>query len=201
MMSEKSVSLAALLVFVTSTTAAAQTTPAGNTWNRGTTVDAFAGVATASSRGGALAGGAAGWEITPRFGLEGRVAWFDRPGPAEAFAASLTAHANLLTARPVVAFVKGGAGLYRASFEAEDRNMPDFYRRRLVPGFGIRRSFTDPSIVVGGGLNVFLSRHWAIAPEIEATVVRRQSRSYFVTAVTMGVAYHFEDHLITPGQR
>jgi hypothetical protein len=162
----------------------------------------FAGVAAASSRAGALVGGAAGWEITPRFGLEGRMAWFDRPGRAEAFTAALTARANLMSARTAVPFVKGGVGLYRASFEAADGNMPDFYRRRLGPDFGLSRTFTDPSFVVGGGVSVFTSRHWAVRPEIEATVVRRQSRSYVVTALTMGVAYHFEEHPITPaGER
>jgi hypothetical protein len=202
MMSGKYLRLAALLVFVTSTGVAAQTTPPGNAWSHGTTVDVFAGVAAASSRGSALAGGAAGWEITPRLGLEGRMAWLDRPGRAEAFAAALTARANLTNARPAVLFVKGGVGLYRASFEAADGNMPDFYRRRLGPGFGMTHTFTDPSFVVGGGVNVFTSRHWAIRPEIEAIVVRRQSRSHVVTAVTMGVAYHFEEHPVTPaGER
>jgi hypothetical protein len=202
MMSGKYLGLPALLVFVTSTSVVAQTTPAGNMWSHGTTVDVFAGVAAASSRGGALAGGAAGWEITPRFGLEGRMAWFDRPARAEAFAAALAARANLMSARTAVPFVKGGVGLYRASFEAADGNMPDFYRRRLGPGFGLSRTFTDPSFVVGGGVSVFTSRHWAVRPEIEATVVRRQSRSYVVTAVTMGVAYHFEEHPVTPaGER
>jgi hypothetical protein len=191
--------LTAFLVFVTSTSVAAQTTPPGNTWSHGTTADVFAGAAAASSRGGALAGGAAGWEVTPRFGLEGRMAWFGRPGRAEAFAAALTARASLMSARTAMPFVKGGVGLYRASFEAADGNMPDFYRRRLGPGFGMSRTFTDPSLVVGGGVNVFASRHWAVRPEIEATVVRRQSRSYVVTAVTMGVAYHFEEHPVAPG--
>lgn len=190
--------LATLLVFVTSATVAAQTMPPGNTWSHGTTVDVFAGVATASSRGGALAGGAAGWEITPRFGLEGRMTWFDRPGRAEAFAAALTARASLVSMRTAVPFVKGGVGLYRASFETANGNMPDFYRRRLGAGFGMTHTFTDPSFVVGGGVDVFTSQHWAIRAEIEASVVRRQSRSYVVTAVTMGVAYHFEEHPVTP---
>jgi hypothetical protein len=76
--------------------------------------------------------------------------------------------------------------------------MPEFYRRRVGPGFGTTHTFTDPSFVVGGGVNVFTSRHWAIRPEVEAIVVRRQSRSYVVTAVTVGVAYHFEEHPVTP---
>lgn len=55
--------------------------------------------------------------------------------------------------------------------------------------------------IVGGGVDVFTTRHLAIRPEIDAIVVRRQSRSYVVTAVTMHVAYHFEEHPATPAAR
>jgi hypothetical protein len=190
--------MASFLLFAVSTTVAAQTPPPENTWRDGTTVDVFAGVSSASSRAGALAGAAAGWEITPRFGLDGSMAWFDRPGNQKAFGAALTARANLVRLRSIVPFVKGGFGLYHASLDAGDSRMPDFYRRRLAPGFGMTRTFTDPSFVVGGGVNVFATRHWAIRPQIEAIVVRRQSRSYVVTAMTLGVAYHFEEHPVTP---
>ena len=192
--------MAVISVFVLSTPATAQSVPTGELWSHGTTISLLAGVASASSDTGPLAGGAAGWEITPRFGLEGSVAWLDRAGAAEAFSAAFTAHATLTAARPAVPFIRGGVGLYRASFAAADE-MPDFYRRRLLApasAFGMPRSFTDPSFVLGGGVNVFASRHLAIRPEIEAIVVRRNSRSHIVTAVTMHVAYHFEDHPITP---
>ena len=59
--------------------------------------------------------------------------------------------------------------------------------------------FTDPSLAGGGGTNVFLSRHWAIRPQVIATVVLGHSRSYVVTTGTVHLAYHFEDHPVTPG--
>lgn len=194
--------LAAALVLAASTVAAAQPAPAG-TWIRGSTISLFAGLATASSDTGGLAGGAAGFEITPWFGVEGSAAWLDRRGGAEAFAAALTVHASLKVPRPAVPFVKGGVGLYRASFGSSADDLPDFYRRRLGPGepaVGTSHTFRDPSFVVGGGINLFATRHIALRPEIEAMVVRRESRNHVVTAVTMHVAYHFEDHPVTPAR-
>ena len=111
--------------------------------------------------------------------------------------------ASLKVPRPAVPFVKGGVGLYRASFDSSVADIPDFYRRRLGPGepaVGRSHAFRDPSVVVGGGLNLFATRHIALRPEIEAMVVRRQSRSHVVTAVMMHVAYHFEDHPVTPAR-
>jgi hypothetical protein len=195
----RSVRLALLLVCAIPTVGAAQAqaVPPGNAWSQGTTIEAFGGVATADSRSGALAGGAAGWEITPRLGLEGSVAWFDRSGGSEAFAAAVTAHANLLGPAIVVPFVKGGVGMYRATFGQERDDIPDFYRRRLGPGApspGRYHTFTDPSLVVGGGVNLFTTRHWVISPEIESIILRQQSRTHVVTSVTAHVAYHFEEH-------
>lgn len=197
------VSSAALLVFASSIIAAAQPVPPGNPWSHGTTIDAFAGMASASSNRGPLAGGAAGWEITPWFGLDGSAAWLDRSGTAEAFTAALTARANLRGGRTAVPFIKGGIGLYRASFDSSPDVLPDFYRRRLGAGgsaLATSFTFTDPSFVIGGGVDVFRTRHIALHPEIQATVVTRQSRTYVVTTVTMHVAYHFEDHPITPAR-
>ena len=55
--------------------------------------------------------------------------------------------------------------------------------------------------VLAGGVNAFLNRHWAIRPDVQEIVVLRRSRSYVVTAVAFHVAYHFEDHPVTPMAR
>jgi hypothetical protein len=183
---------------------AAQTPPPQNTWSHGTTIEAMAGIATASSRSGVLLGGGVGWEVTPWFGFEGNLGWLDRPRGAEAFSADLTAQVGLLPASTLVPYVKAGIGFYRASFDSAFDDMPEFYRRRLGPGgFGPRvtRTFTDPSFVIGGGLRAFVVRQWSVEPEIAATIVRRASRSHVVTAFALHFAYHFEDHPITPSQR
>jgi hypothetical protein len=195
----RSVGFAVLMACAVPAVGAAQTqtVPPGNTWSNGTTIEAFAGVASADSRSGALAGGAAGWEITPRVGLEGSVAWFDRSGGSEAFAAAFTAHANLLGPAIVVPFVRGGVGMYRATFDRGRDDIPEFYRQRLGPGtspIGTFHTFTDPSLVVGGGVNLFTTRHWVISPEVETILLRRHSRTHAVTSITAHVAYHFEEH-------
>lgn len=203
-MINRSMRLALVLVVGAASTAVAQTAPPENVWSRGTTFGLFAGVGTASSRSGVLVGGALGWEITPRFGLEGTFGWLDRSGRGEAFAADLTAQVAITKPGVVAPYVKGGFGLYRASFDSPFSELPDFYRRRLgpnSPALRVNHTFTDPSFVVGGGARVFATRQWSIEPEVAATIVRRASRSHVVTAVSVSVAYHFEEHPITPATR
>jgi len=202
MVSIRRLILAGALIIANSTAAAAQTTP-GNIWRHGTTANIFAGVASSASRTRSVVGGGVGWEVTPWVGLEGRFAWQDRARDEDAFAAELGAHVNLLSERPVVPFVKGGVGLYRASFGRVLDDIPEFYRRRLAPpdpALRARQTFTDPSLVVGDGVNVYVSRHVAIRPEIEAIAIRRDGRGHVVTAVTIHLAYHFEEHPITPSR-
>ena len=82
--------------------------------------------------------------------------------------------------------------------------MPDFYNRRMMMNssrVGTTAGFTDPTVVFGGGVNAFVNRHWAIRPDVLEIVVLRNSRSYFVTAFAIHVAYHFEDHPVTPKVR
>ena len=77
-------------------------------------------------------------------------------------------------------YLAGGVGLYHAAFNRFDHTMPRFYHRRVMgaalqPGTTI--TFTDPSLAGGGGVSLFLSRHWTIRPEVIATLFIRDSRS------------------------
>lgn len=194
--------LTAVLTLAPFSAATAQTVPT-HTWSHGTTINLFTGAATASSNTGVTAGGAAGWEVTRLFGIEGLAEWLDRPEGEEGFAVSLAGQLNLTTARPLVPFVKGGVGFYRATFDATATDIPDFYRDRVEIANADRltqQTFTDPSFVLGGGLNVFVSRHWAIRPDVGLTIVRDHGASYLVTGVTLHAAYHFEDHPVTPSK-
>jgi hypothetical protein len=95
-----------------------------------------------------------------------------------------------------VPFVTAGVGLYRASFDAAAGSIPDFYRRRMamrMDGPGIMSTFTDPSVVLGGGMNLFVTRHVAIRPDVETMIVMRNSASHMVTAIVVHMAYHFEN--------
>lgn len=191
-------------VLVAAATASAQTrivAPTGNMWSHGTTLNVFGGAAATSGDKAAAAGGAFGWELTPRFALEGSGTWLDWGQSAHAYTAAMTAHVAVVTPRPFVPFLAGGVGLYHASFNRFDSVMPRFYHRRMAglafaPGQIV--TFTDPSLAGGGGLNVYVSRHWAVRPEVLATLVLRSGRSFVVTTGAVRLAYHFEDHPITP---
>lgn len=180
-----------------SATASAQT-DAATMWRHGTMLNVFGGLAASDDRS-PLARGALGWEITPRIALEGSGAWFEWGDGSHGFGAALRVLVPLRTSRPMVPFLAGGVGLYRAWYEVTDATMPEFYRRRTggrPEGFGGSATFTDPSLVVGGGVNVFVSRHVAIRPDVDATVVMRNSRARVMATATVHLAYHFEDHPI-----
>ena len=193
--------LAALLVF--STAAAAQNGPTRHEWSHGTMLSVFGGAGLDGSRSGALAGGGIGWEVLPWFGLEGSGSWLDRGARAGAFAADLKALFGLRGPGPVVPFVEGGVGLYRSSFDRTRSGMPDFYGRRMsgmAAPMSANVTFTDPSVIAGGGVNLFVTQHAAVRPEVEARFVMGDSRTYVVTALALRMTYHFEDHPITPAR-
>jgi hypothetical protein len=208
MISAHRLQFAVVGLFVAVTTASAQTqpppdvrvAPTGNMWSQGTTLNVLGGAAARSGDKAAIAGGAFGWEIKPWFAIEGGGTWLDWGQGARAFAPSITAQVALLTPRPFVPFLSGGVGLYHASFNRLDSAMPGFYRRRVMDmaDMGSTVTFTDPSVVGGGGVNLFVSRHWTIRPEILATAVLRNSRSFVVTTGAVRLGYHFEDHPVTP---
>jgi hypothetical protein len=174
-----------------------------NEWARGTTLAGFVGVAADSSRTGPMFGGSVGWELTPRLAIEGSGLWVDHVGEANSFAGALKVQAALLGPHKAVPFVQAGIGLYRASLDRTQGEIPAFYRRRMEPddaGHGVVRTFTDPALVFGGGANVFLSRSIAIRPDVEAMVVLDDSRAHVVTAVRVNLVFHFEDHPVTPAR-
>jgi hypothetical protein len=195
--------LAVLFVLCVSGTASAQTAPAGNPWSHGTTLNVFSGVSSASSERGVVAGAAVGWGVNRWMAVEGIGSWLDRGTGAEAFAADLKAIVSPVSVRGFMPFAQAGIGMYRAAFQLSRAELPDFYRSRVTaigPGAD-SITFTDPSFIVGGGANLFVTPHVAIRPDIQATIVRRDSRSYVVTTAAVHLAYHFETHQVTQGHR
>lgn len=196
-----SIRLIVLLVLSLRGVASAQIAPLPNAWSHGTTLNVFAGAASASSETGPLLGAAVGWEVIRWFALEGSGARLDRPNGADAFAADLKALVGLPGAHAIVPFIEGGVGLYRASFDLSQGVLPDFYRGRIAGNAAIAGTtvtFTDPFFIFGAGVNLFLTRHIAIRPDIDVKIVRRHSQSYAVTAVAVHLAYHFEEHPLAP---
>jgi uncharacterized protein involved in copper resistance len=164
-------------------------------------------VSTAESKAGGLAGGAAGWQITPWFGLEGDAVWLDRPGSEAGFSGALHARWTLVTGWRAAPFLKTGAGLYHASIEVGDDAVPAFYRDRLQAvsaeseEAGHRRSFTDPALVTGGGLDVLLSRRISLRPQADAMFVFDHGKTRVMPAFTLHLAFHFEEHPITSARK
>jgi hypothetical protein len=184
--------------------AAAQALPPPD-WERGTTMTGFAAVASDSAGHGPLFGGAIGWEVTPRLAVEGSGAWLSFGDAASAFAGDLTVRTRLWGRRHVDPFVEAGVGLYRANYDTRHpADIPAFYNRRLpaeLPAELTVRTFTDPTLVVGTGVNLYLHRHLALRPDVGATIVMRDGRRHVVTTVGMHAVVHFEDHPVTPRRR
>lgn len=171
-------------------------------WQHGTTLSGFAGVSMDGEQTGSAFGGAIGWELTPRVAIEGSAAWLDRGVDAQALSAALKLRAALFGRDRVSPFVTAGIGAYRASYSHMSEDIPAFHRARMAgPGpVGQSATFTDPALVFGGGVRFFVSRHIALRPDVESMLVLRDSRHYFVTTAALQIAFHFEDHPVTPAR-
>lgn len=170
---------------------------------RCTSLSVFGGVATAESTAGGVLGGAAGWQISPRFALEGNAFWLDRPGSETGFSAALNSHVNLVRRQTAVPFLAAGIGVYRASLDADAAAASEFYRERLAAGDALAttQTFTDLAFIVGGGIDFFLSSQLALRPQGDVMFVVNDGRSRMVPVFTVHLAYHFNDHPITPSRR
>ena len=190
-------------VCLTVASASAQTRPTTRDWRHGTMLSVSAGAGFDGTHTGAAAGMGLGWEVLPWFAVEGSGSWLDR-GHASAFAAAMKGQFGLLKGRrPIVPFLEGGVGLYRLSFTGDEPAVPEFYRRRMVARLGAAghsTTFTDPTLVAGGGVALFLNRHVSLRPAIETAFVMRDSRTHPVTTAAVRLTYHFEDHPITPSR-
>lgn len=170
-----------------------------NPWGHGTTLSGSVGVAADGDRTGSAFSTALGWELTPKVAIEGAASWLDRGAGADAFSAALKLRAAMFGRDRAAPFLMAGVGMYRASYSRAATDIPAFHRRRMNGGTAVGRStFSDPAVVFGGGVNMFVNRHIAIRPDVEAMVVMRDSRRYVVTTAALHVAFHFEDHPVTP---
>lgn len=184
-----------------STAAVAQSPAAPGEWNHGTTLNAFVGASGDTTQVGTAFGGAIGWEVTPSIAIEGGGAWTAFGHDTTAFSGTLKVRARVGGTRTVDPFFLAGIGMYHTSFGEHETAIPDFYRRRLDSGDNaFTRTFTDPSLVAGGGISLFLSRHVAIRPDVEAAIVVANGSSHVVTTAAVHFVYHFEDHPVTPAR-
>jgi hypothetical protein len=189
--------LAALVAWLAARPAAAQgQAPPPENWTRGTMLNLFAGAGADSTRAGGVFGGSVGWEVTRRLAVEGTGTWLTRGPGADAFAGDVAVLAHFRAPTRLVPFLKGGFGLYRASFDPTRSEMPAFYRDRVVenPLFPHHAVFTDPSFVAGGGITAWLTERISLRPEVEAKIVTRGGHAHPFTAAVLRVGYHFQDH-------
>lgn len=173
---------------------------ASDEWRQGTTLAVFGGAATGSGTRAAT-GGAVGWEFLPRLTIDGSGVWEAPRRGASAFAGLLGVRVNVTPPAVAVPFVSAGVGLYRASFDADAADVPDFYRRRMTGGgLGAARdhTFDDFVFTVGGGVDLFLRRHVALRPDVRVLFVRGNSDTRTVAVYGVHLAFHFEEHPITP---
>ncbi|HET7219228.1 MAG TPA: outer membrane beta-barrel protein [Vicinamibacterales bacterium] len=185
-----------------SATAVAQTGVSPSEWSRCTTLNAFVGASGDTTQVGTAVGGAIGWDITPSLAIEGAGAWTEFGHDTTGFSGSLKVRARMAGKRTVDPFFLAGIGMYHTSFGENETAIPDFYRRRLESGDnGFTRTFTDPSLVAGGGVSLFLSRHVAIRPDVEAAILFANGGSHVITTAAVHFVYHFESHPVTPSRR
>jgi hypothetical protein len=166
------------------------------------------GVAHDGERTRVALGGAALWELTAHFAVEGAGRWIDHRA-ADAFAGELSALVGLAgTRETAVPYVALGVGFHRRTFDIHQDNdlgdVPAFYRRRLGtpgPGLGLRRAFTDPTLVAGTGVDIALSRTVVVRPDVRVMFVVNGGRHSTVTVATVNVGYRFEHKPVTPSHR
>jgi hypothetical protein len=113
----------------------------------------------------------------------------------------LKAQARLAYAGGTNPYVEGGIGLCRSTFDAGQAKVPAFYQKRMVetPAASMmNHTFTDPTFAFGAGLNIIATRHVAIRPAVEVTMVFRNRDTFTMAAGVVRLAYHFENHPVTP---
>ncbi len=169
-------------------------------WRTGTTLAGFVGAAT-DSRTAAATGATVGWEVLPHLTIDGSGIWTLPHRDASTFTALLGVRVNLTAPHIVVPFASGGVGFHRAAFDSVTSNVPDFYRRRMTAasaGLRTQYAFDDFAYTAGGGLDVFLRRHVALRPDVRLVFVTNGGDTRTTAVYGLHLAYHFEEHPITP---
>ena len=190
-------SLAAAAIALTPAVGGAQSAVSSQT---GTALAVFGGAASGDGNTDGAAGATVSWELTPYFTLEGSGIW-TTGSRLDAFSALAGTRVHLLPRRTVVPFASAGVGLYRATL-AGQATAPAFYRRRLeargTAGPNAGRTFDDLVFAIGGGADVYLKRHLALRPDIRVLLVHADTGTRAVPVYGVHLAYHFEEHRVTP---
>ena len=189
------------LLTLSARSAAAQTQVAPP-WTQCWILSASGGVASAASESGPLIGAAVSWDLTHRFGVEASSSWMNWGQDTTGAAVAITARIMVTDRRSVTPFVQGGIGAFVMTVDPSGSDVPDFYRRRLTPGSQFqKRTFTDPSAVIGLGVDVRASNRMSVRPVVDLTTVVRDGNTATVVTGRVEFAYYLQLPRITPTRR
>ena len=196
----------AVVAFVLSAqSAAAQVAPTMASPVRVWVLSGSTGLSLASGDAGLALGAAVAWGFAPRWEIEIGGQWLDRPSGQEALAFGATTQFRLRGSGRAVPYVRAGMAAYTVTLDATTPDVPGFYRARMIAArqslFRARHSFTDPAIVLGGGVDLQLSRNVHLRPAVEVMTVLHDRRTLVASVMSLQLAYHFENPRITPARR
>jgi hypothetical protein len=197
--------LAAAGLLLTAQLAAAQVAPGVSSPVKGWTLAGSTEVATVSDESGVAVGAAVAWNFTPRWAIEIGGQWLDRPAGEEAWAVLATTQFRLLPEGRYVPYVRAGLAAYTTTLDSAMPAVPGFYARRMQrlqsqSWFRNRHTFTDPAIVLGGGLDLQITGNLYLRPTVDVLAVIRSGDSLVTPIAGLQVAYHFATGRVTPAR-
>jgi hypothetical protein len=200
-----SVPFAALMLALSAPVIAQTTTREPVDFRHATTLGISGGGAVDTADAGPMAGAALAWQLSRSVAVEGVGRWYYLGKDTDAFSSALLLQTDVIASGETRVFVAGGLGVYHTSFgPAAQMSMPGFYRRRMAaradsPAQQV--TFTDPAVVLGGGMKFAMTRHVSLRPAVEAMIVPVRSRYHYVTTFAVSLAYRFEHHPVTASRR
>jgi hypothetical protein len=195
---------AALMVGLTAGSARAQTPAQLNYAGRGTELGGAVGAARSSSDTGLTVIGTADWDITRWMTIEAAGGWFARGAGVNGVSADIGALVNLVPKRRATPYIGLAFGLYRATIDAGNADVPAFYAGRMqnqAAGAASLRTFTDPAWRFSAGVDVIRRRDISVRPEAAVVVVHRRGATDTITTFGVRLGFVFEDHPVTPSTR
>jgi len=136
---------------------------------RGAELSLFGGATATGSGPAAAFGWSAGWRVSPRLALEGSGTWIEQPG-VDGFAALFGTRVYLKTTGDMTPFVAVEGGLFHATVDSSQSELPDLYGLRTIPG-APEKKFNDFVAAGGGGLDLHVGGRLWFRPDARLLVV------------------------------